>query len=240
MILGFVYFPSETKRINIMKMNNLFNKTGSLLLAGALAFTFSSCDTDTRSNQSTVREAENQYETETDQGADINDPSITYDQGEYQTTTEGDNYDYDQTYSYEQRDLVIDRVRNDLQSAEESLQQLEQQLSTQTQGTGEEVQADLEEIREDLQETREKLNEKLEKLETSTEETWDEVRNETNESLREFDNERENLRNRFGPGESGANNTKDMDSPGNVGTATDGGTETRGTSSSPANGTVED
>ena len=206
-------------------MNNLFNKTGSLLIAGALAFTFSSCDTDTRSNQSIVREAENQYETETDQGADINDPSITYEEGEYQNTTEGEIYDYDQPYSYEQRDLVIDRVRNEIKSAEESLQQLEEQLSTQTQETGEEVQADLEELRDDLQESREKLNEKLEKLETSTEETWDEVRIETNENLREFDQERENFRNRFGPGESGANNAKDMDNPGRFATGTEGGTE---------------
>lgn len=181
-----------------MKMTNIFGKNGSLLVAGALAFTFASCDTDTRSNQSTQREAENMYETETNEGADINDPSISYEDGEYQNTTANaeDNYDYDREYSFEERDVVVERVRNDIQRAEQSLQELEQQMNQTANETNADIKDDLEEIREDLQETREELNEKLQELESSTQENWNEVRTETNESLRNFERDRENMGNR--------------------------------------------
>ncbi len=174
-----------------MKMTNIFGKNGSLLIAGALAFTFASCDTDTRSNQSTQREAENMYETETNEGANINDPSVTYQEGEYQTT-EADNYDYNREYSYEERDVVVERVKNDLERAEQSLKQLEQRASDENG----DIKGDLADIREDIQKNREELSNKLEELETSTQDNWENVRNETNESLRGFERDWDELRNR--------------------------------------------
>ena len=182
-----------------MKMNNIFGKNGSLLVAGALAFAFASCDTDTRSNQSTVRETEDMYDTETNEVVDVNDPSLNYEEGEYV-----DNYDYDREYSYEERDVVVDRVRNDLRRTEEGLKQVGEKMETKTEQAQQSSQEEWEKVKADLEENRQELNTKLKDLESSTKENWEKVRNETNESLREFERDWDELKNR---GIEGFNNT---------------------------------
>ena len=176
-----------------MKMNNLFDKTGSLLLAGALAFTFSSCDTDSRSNQSIVREAENQYETETNEQIDVNDPDtdIAYEEG----MDEG-IYDFNNEYSYEERDVVIDRVRDDLERTEESLELLGQRVEQEGAELTEEARAEWDETRQKLELRREELNQDLENLENASQDDWENVRNEANETLLGLQQEWEELRGR--------------------------------------------
>lgn len=174
----------------VMRMNNIFGKTGSLLLAGALAFSFVSCDTDTRSNQSTVREAENQYETETE-NADLNNPSVAYEDGEYLTE---DSYDYNREYAYEERDVVIDRVKNDLTRAEQSLNELGARMEKDGEQASEEMRKEWDETRQKLEQKRQELNTDLENLEKSNEENWENVRNDANESLRGFEQEWEKLK----------------------------------------------
>lgn len=170
-------------------MNSIFGRTGSLLLAGAMAFSFASCDTDTRSNQSTVREAENQYETETAE-EDLIDPSIAYEEQD-----EAGEYDYNREYAYEERDVVIDRVRNDLDRAERSLDELGTRMQQESEQASEDMRREWEEARASLEQTRQELNEDLENLERSTEENWTKVRNDANESLRGFEQEWEKLKN---------------------------------------------
>ena len=179
-------------------MTNIFGKNGSLLVAGALAFAFASCDTDTRSNQSTVRETENMYETETNEVVDANDPARTYE------GVEVDNYDYDREYSYEERDVVVDRVRNDLRRTEKSLKQVEEKMKNKSAEAKQDAKENWEEVKADLEKNRQELNTKLEDLESSTQENWEKVRNETNESLREFERDWDELKNR---GIEGINNT---------------------------------
>ena len=176
-----------------MKMNNLFSKTGSLLLAGALAFTFSSCDTDTRSNQSIVREAENQYETETNEQIDVNDPDTDV---AYDGMRDEGVYEYNNEYSYEERDVVIDRVRNDLDRTERSLEQLGQRLEQEGAQLSEDARREWDETRKKLELKRDELNQDLENLERSTEDEWENVRNDANETLLGLKQEWEELRNR--------------------------------------------
>lgn len=158
-------------------------------MAGALAFTFTSCETDTRSNQSTVRETENIVE----EDSDINDPSVTYQEGEYANTGE-DTYDYDREYAYEERDVVIDRVRNDLDRADKSLDELGTRMQQESEQGSEDMRREWQEARTNLEQTRQELNEDLENLEKSTEDNWENVRQDANESLRGFEQEWEKLK----------------------------------------------
>lgn len=176
-----------------MKMNNIF-KNGSLVLAGALAFTFASCGADNNNdNQSTVREVEERVE-----DSELNEPSITYEEGEYQTTEDTDlvNYDYDREYAYEDREVVMDRVRNDLERTERSLETMGEKMENEAQQLDQETRQEWEESRQNLEERRQDLNTRLEELETATEQNWEQVRNEANQSLQEFEKEWEELKNK--------------------------------------------
>lgn len=188
--------------MTIMKMNNIFGKNGSLLMAGALAFTFASCDTDTRSEQSVKNETESRYEDGRTADDGINEPSITYDQGEYNTTT-GDNMqmsdnrmqqeDFDQ-YSYQDREQLIERVRNDLDRAQQSMEQLSQQLEEGAAETDQQARQTWEESRRGLEERQTELNQRLEEAERSTEENWEQVKNNISESLDELEQEWDKLK----------------------------------------------
>lgn len=189
--------------IMLMKMTDIINKISTLCLAGALAFTLASCDTDTRSEQSIVREAENEYETETNTGVEINEPTIGYEDGEYLEDGEPEGlYNYNEPYTYEERDLVIQKVRNDLQRADQSLEQLEEKIKT---DGGQEAQEDLETMQQKLEESREKLSNQLGELETATEEEWERVRTQTDESLQEIERELKVMK------ETGVNYDEDID-----------------------------
>jgi hypothetical protein len=177
-----------------MKKNNIF-KNGSLFLAGALAFTFASCQGDTDSNQSTVREAENRVE-----NSELNDEGLIYEEGEY-AEVQGEelgenNYDYNQEYAYEERDVVVDRVRNDLDRAERSLEGIDQRIQGETEQVDEQMRREWEESRVELEQRRDDLNMRLNELEQSTEQNWEQVRNEANQSLRDFEKEWDELKNK--------------------------------------------
>lgn len=177
-----------------MKMTNIF-KNGTLILAGALAFTFASCQGDTESNQSTVREAEERVE-----NTEINEPTISYEEGEYQEV-EGQemnqaNYDYNQEYGYEERELVTDRVRTDLERAERSLESIDERMANETGNIDAEMRREWEETRMGLEQKRDELNQRLNELEQSSEQNWEQVRNEANQSLREFEREWDELKNK--------------------------------------------
>lgn len=176
-------------------MRNIFGKNGSLLLAGALAFTFASCDTDTRSEQSVKDEAESRYEDGRTADEGVNDPSISYDQGEYNTNTDTDNIAAERQeevnqYNYQDREQLIERVRNDLDRAQQSMAQLNEQFA---EGKAEQKQ-NWEESRRDLEERQTQLNQRLEEAERSTEENWEQVRNDISESLDELEQEWEKLK----------------------------------------------
>lgn len=173
-------------------MNNIF-KNGSFFLAGALAFTFASCGGDnTNDNQSIVREAEERIEDD-----ELNEPSITYEEGEYQTTedTELVNYDFDREYAYEDREMVMDRVRDDLERTERSLERLDEKLAADAEQLEQATEEEWMETRRNLEERRQDLSMRMEELETATEQNWEQVRNEVHESLQEFEREWEELEN---------------------------------------------
>lgn len=176
-------------------MNNIF-KSGSLILAGALALTFTSCREDTESNQSTVREAENRVENLDE----VNEPSIAYENGEYEEVQNQElgeaGYDYEREYSYDDREVVLDRVRNDLERADRSLENLTNRMQNDTENIDEQMRKEWEESRVELERRRNDLNQRLSELERSTEQNWEKVRNEANQSLREFEKEWDELRNK--------------------------------------------
>lgn len=186
-----------------MKMNNIFGKNGSLLVAGALAFTFASCDTDTRSEQSIKNETESRYEDGRTADEGVNDPSISYDQGEYNTTPGGDNVqmsdrrmeqeDFDQ-YSYQDREQLIERVRNDLNRAQQSMEQLNQRFEEGAAETDQQARQTWEESRTSLQERQTELNQWLDEAEASTEDNWEQVKNNISESLDELESEWDKLK----------------------------------------------
>lgn len=184
-----------------MKMNNIFGKNGSLLMAGALAFTFASCDTDTRSNQSIKNETESRYEDSRIEDDNINDPSITYEEGDYITNDDNmqmsdnrmEQEDFDQ-YSYQDRDQLIERVRNDLNRAQQSMEQLNQQFKEGATETEQQVRETWEESRRDLEEKQTELDQRLGEAESATEENWEQVKNNINESLDELESEWDKLK----------------------------------------------
>lgn len=171
-------------------------------MAGALAFTFASCDTDTRSEQSVKNETESRYEDGRTADEGVNDPSISYDQGEYNTTT-GDNMqmsdnrmqqeDFDQ-YSYDNREQLIERVRNDLDRAQQSMEQLNQQFEEGAAETDQQARQTWEESRRGLEEKQTELNQRLGEAERSTEENWEQVKNNISESLDELEQEWDKLK----------------------------------------------
>lgn len=173
-------------------------KSGSFFLAGALAFTFASCGEGGKdnSNQSIVRETEERVENE----EVLNEPTISYGEGEYQGTeterTNVTNYDYDREYTYDDRDMVMDRVRNDLDRTERGLETIGKRLEEDAQQLDQEMRQEWEETRQNLEDRRQELNTRLEELETANEQNWEQVRNEANKSLQEFEREWEELKNK--------------------------------------------
>lgn len=209
--------------MTVMKMNNIFGKNGSLLMAGALAFTFASCDTDTRSEQSVKNETESRYEDGRTADDGVNDPSITYDQGEYNTTDDNmqmsdnrmEQEDFNQ-YSYEDRDQLIERVRNDLDRAKQSMEELSQRFENETAEATEETKQTWEESRRGLEERQTELNQRLSEAESSTEENWEQVKNNISESLDELEQEWDKLKEK----DININNTngqQDLDENGTMG-----------------------
>lgn len=185
--------------MTIMKMTNIFSQKGSFLIAGALAFTFASCDTDTRSEQSIKNEAESRYEDGRNVEPGINEPSVTYDQGEYQTTNEqqaanGERQEDFSYYDYENREQLIERVRNDLDRAQQSLEQLNQRIESGAAETDTQTRQTWEEGRRDIEEKRTELDQQLQEAEKTTEENWEQVRNDISETLSELEQEWEELR----------------------------------------------
>ena len=181
--------------LTLMKMINIF-KNSSLLIAGALVLSFTSCRQDTESNQSTVRELEDNVENT----ENVNEPSLGYEEGEYEEVQGQElgerGYDYEREYGYEDREVVLDRVRNDLDRANRSLENVNQRMQNETENIDEEMRREWETTRQDLERRRDDLNQRLSELERSTEQNWEQVRNEANQSLREFEKEWDELRNK--------------------------------------------
>lgn len=165
-----------------MKLNNNFFKSaGTLLVAGVFATTFAACDSGERSTYEGAEEVVEAEETQ------INEPTIGYENGEY---------NIDQEYAYEDRELVRNRLRQDIDRADRSLERIE----TDMERSGENVEAttrqEWEESKQKIERERERLNQRLQEVEQSTEENWEKVRNDVNTTLRDWEREWEQLENK--------------------------------------------
>lgn len=178
-------------------MNNIFKTNGLFLLAGAMAFTFAGCDSATRDTSEAIEQ-----EGAGPDVAETVEPTGSYTDEEYLN-----NYDYERDYSYEERDVVIDRVRNDLDRANQSLEEIGQRMEQEGETLSEEARQEWEETRRSLEERRTQLDQDLQELEQATEDNWENVRNDVNESLIGFEQQWEELNNReFGIEETGTEN----------------------------------
>ena len=165
-----------------MKRNNFFKSTGTFLMAGVFAFSFAACgDGSERSTYEGSEEIVEEEQTE------MNDATVGYENGEY---------NIDQEYAYEDRELVRNRLREDIDRADRSLER----IGTQMEQTGKNVTADTrrewEETERKLREERERLNMRLQEVENSTKENWEKVRNDVNTTLRDWEREWEKLENK--------------------------------------------
>jgi hypothetical protein len=168
-----------------MKRTNIFKSAGTLLVAGVFATTFTACGD---SEQSTYRAEEQRYETayQTD-NTSLNQPSISYQEGEY---------DVNQEYTYDDREVVSNRLRSDIDRADQSLEVMDRDLEQRGESIDATTRSEYEKNRESLRRERQRLNQRLMEVENSTEENWERVRNDVNNTLREWDREWEELRTR--------------------------------------------
>ena len=183
-----------------MKLNNIFGINRSLLLGAALAFTFASCNTDTKSNQSVVREVEEEYD-----DSDVNEPDVAYENGEYETeevSAEGEaletgleepGYNYDDPYGYEEREVVVNKVEEELNRADRTINELERKLETEGTEASAGARQEWEKAKVELEEKRNELNNQLEELQSATKGEWDQVRIKTNQTLEELGSEWDEL-----------------------------------------------
>ncbi|WP_017731554.1 sll1863 family stress response protein [Nafulsella turpanensis] len=181
-----------------MKLKNIFGKNGALLLGAAMTFAFTSCNTDVKSNQSIQREVEEEYD-----DSDINEPEVTYENGEYVdeeenvervsageepvTTGLGEpGYNYDDPYGYEEREVVVNKVEEELNRANRTINELERKIEEEGDVVNAELKQEWEKAKVELEEKRTELNDQLEELETATEDEWEQVRIKTNQTLEEL------------------------------------------------------
>ena len=171
----------------IMKMTSILNKTATLFLSGALAFTFASCGTE-NGNEQAIEETDTEIGTEEEVVSPVPE--------EMDGTAEA-VYNNDRDYTYEDRELVIERVRNELQRTEESLKRIEEKIEKEGQAADQEMQQEWASLQQDLQEIRQDLDKQLQELEATSQENWEKVRNETRESLKGFEEDWEALREQY-------------------------------------------
>lgn len=170
---------------------NIFIKTFSTsFLATALAFSFAACGDS--GERSTVQGAEEIIEEEEE---NLNNPSVVYEDGEYGVVTDNVNYNIDQEYVYEERTIVSDRLREDIDRIDSTLERIN--LEREELG----AEADPQRIEEwqlfevMLERNRTMLNQTLMKVENSSEENWNEIRRDVNTSLRSWEKEWEQYEN---------------------------------------------
>ena len=183
-----------------MKLKNIFGKNGSLLMGAALAFSFASCNTDTPSNQSVQREVEEEYD-----DSDVNEPEVAYENGEYETeelSAEGEaletgieepGYNYDDPYGYEEREVVVNKVEEEINRADRTIEELERKLENEGTEANAEVKQEWENTKVKLEEKRNELNNQLNELQSATKEEWEQVRIKTNQTLEELGSEWDEL-----------------------------------------------
>ncbi len=179
-----------------MKRHNFFKSAGTFLVAGVFATTFAACDSS--SDRSTVDGAEEIVETEqtttNDPSANINEPTVGYENGEYNSTGTSGTYDVNQQYTYEDRELVRNRLREDIDRADRSLERMGNEAETAGENAAAETKQEREKARETLQRERDRLSQRLEEVENATEENWERVSNDVNSTLRDWEKEWEELR----------------------------------------------
>lgn len=168
----------RTKYFNFMKRNNFFKSAGSLLIAGVFATTFAACDSGERSTYEGAEEVVGTEQTE------INEPTVGYENGEY---------NIDQEYAYEDRELVRNRLNEDIDRADRSLERIETDMQQGAQTADAETRQEWEETKRKIEQERERLNARLQDVENSTEENWEKVRNDVNSTLRDWEKEWEKL-----------------------------------------------
>lgn len=168
-----------------MKRKNIFKSAGSLLVAGVFATTFAACGD---SEQSTYRGAEEPYETaDRTDNTTLNEPTVGYQDGEY---------DLNRDYTYEDREMVSNRLRTDIDRADRSLEEMERDMEQRGENVDAETRREYETNRERLRTERQRLSQRLEEVENSTEENWERVRNDVNNTLRDWEREWDELRNK--------------------------------------------
>lgn len=164
-----------------MKRTNIFKSIGTFLIAGVFATSFAACDSAERKG-STYAGAEEIVEAEQTR---INEPSIGYENGEY---------NIDQEYAYEDRELVRNRLQQDIDRADRSLEQIDSEMEREGNNMEAGTRQEWEETKQSLERERTRLNQRLEEVEQSTEENWERVRNDVNTTLRDWEREWEELR----------------------------------------------
>lgn len=176
-----------------MKRTNFFKSAGSLLMAGVFATTFAACDSAERKG-STYEGAEEVVETEQ---TEINEPTVGYENGEYTTGTEAcADYNMDQEYAYEDRELVRNRIQQDIDRADRRLEEIDTEMETTGTNAEANTRQEWEESKQKIQRERDRLNQRLQEVESSTEENWERVRNDVNSTLKDWEREWEGLRNK--------------------------------------------
>lgn len=164
-----------------MKRPNFFKSIGTAFLAGTLLFSIYSCDAN---NQSTAEEAEDVYETA--ETTEVNDVEVANE----------DEWDYDREYTYADRTMVGDRIRNEINEAERSLEQIDARMEQMGNDIEAETRQEWEETKASVEAERQALNARLQEVEAATEDSWNNVRTEVNNTFKKWDAEWDKLRNR--------------------------------------------
>jgi hypothetical protein len=177
-----------------MKLINFFNRNRILLAAGLVAFTFASCD---ERKGSTYEGAENVEETADDSWNNTNQTQGEYtEEGDLETTPVSDvevEYDYETEYTWEDRPIVESKLRSEIDRVDRSLERMGEDMEAGAESGVAKTEQEWQESKQALERERERLNTNLQEVENATEENWDQVRNDVNTSLQEFEQEWEKL-----------------------------------------------
>ena len=148
-------------------------------MAGALTFSIASCDNNRESNYT---EAEDSYET-TD-NTKLNNPSVEY-TGEW---------DYDRYYAYTDRTMFEDRLRYDIDRADQSLERIDDRMEEMGDNIETSTRQQWQETKASLERERNQLNQRLQEVENATENSWQNVKNDVNSTFRDWDREWDKLK----------------------------------------------
>jgi hypothetical protein len=170
-----------------MKRPNFFKSLGAIALAGAFTFSIASCDNQREASDTELEDVYGEDPYETPENTDLNNDNVSY--------RDGGEWDYDREYAYTDRTMYEDRLRYDIDRADQSLERLDTRMEEMGDNIEAETRREWEETKTTLQRERDQLNMRLQEVENATENTWQDVRNNVNETFRNWDREWDELRN---------------------------------------------